>query len=151
MIPTVQMISNSNSMLTTIHPDILEKFSLTIAPNPSPISNRQRGIVEVIQESQGMQQITCNGEQKYISHEEFLRYYNEMRSISVNQMDINTVSIDDNNSNSPNNDATISNCTIIGNGFIVIDGSQIDINDDAPYSSNNSEKNAITVAEGLKC
>lgn len=147
MIPTVQMISNSN-MLTNINPDILEKFSLTISPNSSPILNSEREIVGVIQESQTMQQISCNGEQKYISHEDFLKYY---RSISVNQMDINTVSIDDNNSNSPNNDATISNCTIIGNGLIVIDGSQIDMDDDGAYSSNNSEKNSINVAEGLKC
>lgn len=140
-------------MLTNIHPDILEKFSLTITPNPSPILNHSgREMVEVIQDSQAMQQISCNGEQKYISHDEFLKYYNEMRSISVNQMDVNTVSIDEINSNSPNNDdATISNCTIIGNGLIVIDGSQIDVDDDGAHSSNNSEKNSINVAEGSKC
>lgn len=143
MIPTVQMISNSN-MLTNMHPDILEKFSLTVTPNPSEILNSEREIVEVIQESQDMQQVSCNGEQKFISHEEFFKYYSEMRSISVSQ-------IDDNNPNSPNNDAALSNCTIIGNGLIVIDGSQIDIDDDGAYSSNNSEKNSINVAEGLKC
>lgn len=143
MIPTVQMISNSN-MLTNIHPDILEKFSLTITPNPSQILNSEREIVGDIQESQSMQQISCSDEQKYISHEEFLKYYNEMRSISVSQMD-------DNIPNSPNNNTTLSNCTIIGNGLIVIDGSQIDIDDDGAYSSNNSEKNSNNVSEGLKC
>lgn len=150
MIPTVQMISNSN-MFTNIHPDILEKFSLTITPNPSPILNSEREIVEVIQDTQAVQHISCNGAQKYISHEEFLKYYNDMRSISVSQMDLNTRSIDDNNSNSPNNDATMPNCTFIGNGLIVIDGSQIDIDDDGAYSSNNSDKSSINISEGLKC
>lgn len=137
-------------MMSNIHQNILDKFSVTISPNLSPILNSEREIVEAIQESQALQQISCSGEQKYISHEEFLKYYNEMRSISVSQMDVNTVSVDDKNSISRNSGGTVENCTVIGNGLIVINENQVDI-DDMAYSSNRSERSAIRVAEGLKC
>lgn len=164
MIPTIQMISNSSNMLSSIHKDVLDKFALSITPIPSPISNTEADEEESVDELQSIDQSTLSFEteqndepQKFIDHEDVFNYCNELKFISngrtdgtvesvltngngIRKIDRETSNCDDNN--------TVVNYTIIGNGLIVIDGAEIEI-DEETYDSNKEDQYDMQFIEGM--
>lgn len=123
MIPSVQFQS-CNDALTTIHKDILEKFDLPITTSPHSDNHDIQLPVEATQfESDQilMHQVEFNDSDIALSQ--------DCHSIELETSDEMITSCGDTEN--------IINYTIIGNGLFLIEGSQMDFDEETKDSSTN--------------
>lgn len=122
MIPSVQFQS-CNDTVTTIHKDILEKFDLTSASSLNSDQDMQLSAQAAQFDSDQilMHQVAFNESDIAISQ--------DCHSIEVETSDEMITACDANAEN-------VINYTIIGNGLILIEGSQMDFDDETKDSSN---------------
>lgn len=123
MIPSVQFQS-CNDALTTIHKEILEKFDLPITTSPHSDNNDIQLPIEATQfESDQilMHQVEFNDSDIALSQ--------DCHSIELETSDEMITSC--------GNTENIINYTIIGNGLFLIEGSQVDFDEETKDSSTN--------------
>lgn len=121
MIPSVQFQS-CNDTVTTIHKDILEKFDLNSASSLNPDQDIQLSAQAAQFDSDQilMHQVEFNESDIAISQ--------DCHSIEVETSDEMIAACDADANN-------VINYTIIGNGLILIEGSQMDFDDETKDSS----------------
>lgn len=144
MIPSVQLLTNCQGVMSNLHRDALDKFVLPITPNSSPIGSNDQNLQADISVEQYEEQFDCN--QSPIQHEEvFSVCYSDGKSIQYSENGVDPAQIELHGTtdgeqitclNSENDEI---NYTIFGNGLIVntldcteveIDGEDIDENCD---------------------
>lgn len=154
------MISNSGNMLSSIHKEILDKFALSITPIASPNSNTEEDEEEeeMEEELQSIEQTSMPFEDELEDEQEYIEQ-EEIYDHCAAQMDVGNVetikdsnsiemnSFDEENSTCLTNESVM-NYTIIGNGLIVIDGTEIEI-DEETSDSNKLVQSGLQFVEGL--